>query len=261
MDQHFEHQKGRVMQLLATPEDNFRITSRQANDPGRIAGYDLARSLAIISMIFVNYRFALVTPGIHEGHWFLTLTKIFPCREAAMFVMLAGMGASLSAWKTVGNKSMVPIPQARLRLIKRAMVLMLIGVADSLFWDADILRFFALYMLAGALFLFSSKRTLAVGALGSIAAFPMLLLFMDYETGWNFATMDYGAYWTVAGFFTGLLYNGHHPFFPWMAFFLVGMVLGRLDLAGNGAIRRNIMLVGGVLALLSELASLILTFA
>jgi uncharacterized protein len=69
----------------------------------RIAGYDIARALAIMSMVFVNYRLALVSPDYQARHWFLWLTELFPCREAAMFVILAGFGTSLAAWRTTRN--------------------------------------------------------------------------------------------------------------------------------------------------------------
>lgn len=42
-------------------------------------------------------------------------------------------------------------------------------------------------------------------------AFPLLLIFMSYDAGWRFETMNYLQYWTIPGFFRGLLFNGHHP--------------------------------------------------
>jgi uncharacterized membrane protein YeiB len=46
-----------------------------------------------MSMVFVNYRLALVSPDYQDRHWFLWLTELFPCREAAMFVIQAGATA------------------------------------------------------------------------------------------------------------------------------------------------------------------------
>lgn len=124
----------------------------------RIAGYDIARALAIMSMVFVNYRLALVSPDYQDHHWFIWLTELFPCREAAMFVILAGIGTSLAAWRTTQDGRQEPVSEARWRIVKRALVLLALGCLNSLIWNADILRFFAVYLLVGTIFLFASGR-------------------------------------------------------------------------------------------------------
>lgn len=224
----------------------------------RIAGYDIARALAIISMVFVNYRLALVSPDYQGRHWFLWLTELFPCREAAMFVILAGIGTSLAAWRTTQDGRREPVLGARWRIIKRALVLLALGCLNSLIWNADILRFFAIYMLVGAILLFASSKCIgwAIGIF--TVAFPLLLTFMNYDAGWRFETMDYLQYWTFHGVLKGLFFNGHHPLIPWMSFYLTGMYLGRLDLVKDRPLRHRAMLVSASIVVTAEVVSLAL---
>lgn len=224
----------------------------------RIIGYDVARALAIISMVFVNYRLALVSPDYHDRHWFLWLTELFPCREATMFVILAGIGTSLAAWRTTQDGRRELVLGARWRLVKRALVLLALGCLNSLVWNADILRFFSLYMLVGAIFLFSSTRIIG-WAIGLFAvAFPLLSAVMSYDAGWRFETMDYLQYWTFPGVLKGFFFNGHHPLIPWMSFYLTGVYLGRLDLVRDTGLRHRAMLVSASIAVTAEVVSLAL---
>jgi uncharacterized protein len=222
----------------------------------RIIGYDIARALAIISMVFVNYRFALVSPDYQGSHWFLRLTELFPCREAAMFVILAGIGTSLAAWRTSRDGRQEPVLGARWRLVKRALVLLASGWLNSLVWNADILRFFSLYMLVGAIFMFSATKVFgwAIGLF--TVAFPLVLTAMSYDAEWSYKTMDYLQYRTFPGVLKGLFFNGHHPLIPWMSFYLTGMYLGRLDLVSDTPLRHRAMLVSAVVAVAAEAVSL-----
>ena len=85
-------------------------------------------------------------------------------------------------------------------------------------------------MLITLLLLASKERTILISALFLIAAFPILMLLWNYETGWNFETLDYDGFWTLNGFIRNLLYNGFHPVIPWTAFMLIGYWFGKQDL-------------------------------
>ena len=49
---------------------------------------------------------------------------------------------------------------------------------------------------------------------------------LDFDRGWNWATLSYRDFWTIEGFLRHSLFNGWHPVFPWAAFLLWGMWLG-----------------------------------
>ncbi|OQY50001.1 MAG: hypothetical protein B6247_22260 [Candidatus Parabeggiatoa sp. nov. 2] len=85
-------------------------------------------------------------------------------------------------------------------------------------------------------------------------AFVLLLFIFDYETGWDFSTLTYLDFWTFAGMFRHIFYNGFHPVIPWLAFIFVGIWLGRQDLS-HLALRRTIALASGSVWVLTELAS------
>ncbi|MCU0375890.1 MAG: DUF418 domain-containing protein, partial [Chitinophagaceae bacterium] len=53
--------------------------------------------------------------------------------------------------------------------------------------------------------------------------------FIPFETGWNFNTLEYRDLWTIKGFLRNTFYNGWNALFPWLAYFMTGLYLGRLN--------------------------------
>jgi len=80
-----------------------------------------------------------------------------------------------------------------------------------------------------ALVLFVPKRVYWLIAIASIVGFHVLWELIPFETGWNFNTLTYTDFWTVSGFLRNTFYNGWNPIFPWLAYFMLGMWLGRLN--------------------------------
>ncbi len=115
----------------------------------------------------------------------------------------------------------------RRTIVKRALFLFVVGFLLSLFWNADIIHFYAFYMTIGALFLLASRRVLLLAAAISTLAFPLLFVLFDYQTGWDFSTLDYVDLWSPEGAVRHIFFNGFHPVFPWVAFFFIGLWLGR----------------------------------
>jgi len=64
----------------------------------RIAGFDVARSLAIFGMMVVHFMLVM-TDGMPSEKWSDTLLQILDGRPAATFVILAGMGVTLMSNK------------------------------------------------------------------------------------------------------------------------------------------------------------------
>lgn len=214
---------------------------------GRIEGFDLARGLAIFGMVLVNFKFVMGLEGTEDGP-LAAFAGTFDGRAAATFVILAGIGVSLLSAKARREGDPKALWECRKTLLKRAAFLGVLGVLDNVLWVGDILHFYAVYLAVAACLLDASDRALLGTALGSAAAFAALFVVLDYEKGWDWEAMAYLGQWAPAGLLRHLFFNGFHPVFPWIAFFLVGLVLGRRAWDERFALR---LTAGGLAATLA----------
>ena len=238
---------------VAAPE-----TARSTVDSrDRLDGLDLARALAVFGMVLVNFNVVLGSGDAGPG-WLRVLAGLVEGRAVAVFVVLAGVGTTLLA--AAAAREGRPAGRVRGSLLRRAALLWVLGMLYSPIWPADILHYYALYIAVGVVLLRARDRVLLAAAAAFTAGFVVLLAagdrvpLLDYERGWNFATLEYDGYWTVGGQLRNLLYNGFHPVVPWTALFLLGMWLGRRDLSDPRR-RRRIVVVAAVVAAVTELAS------
>jgi uncharacterized protein len=191
----------------------------------RIIGFDLARAYAIFGMYIVNFN--IVFGNYNDTSLAGKFLSLFSGNSSTVFVMLAGMGVALMTNRpsyTTEEKSKI-----RSTINKRAWFLFVLGLLLFLWWPADILHFYGGYMHIAALLLFLDKRYYLFAATFAVLIFHFLLLVLPYETGWNFETLQYKDFWTINGFIRNTFYNGWNSIFPWLAYFTVGMYLGRLD--------------------------------
>ena len=187
----------------------------------RLEGLDLARFLAFVGMVIVNFKIAM---GVEDGTGVLmTISTLLEGRAAATFVVLAGIGLGLAAQRSAYD-------QTALVTIKRAAFLLVIGLLNSVVFDADILHYYAFYFLFGVLFLRASNGWLIAAVTAINAAFVVMVFALDYDVGWNWEDHIYSDFWTPAGFLRNLFFNGWHPVIPWLSFLLIGQFLSRLSL-------------------------------
>jgi uncharacterized membrane protein YeiB len=223
---------------------------------GRIAGYDLARGLAVIGMIVVN--FVVVMGGDDGGPaWLRALVGLLEGKAAATFVVLAGVGISLLSRVARATENRKIQWQARGLLLRRAAFLFIVGLAYLPVWPGDILHFYGAYLLVAAVTLRWSDRGLWTGVFTANVVFIVLLLSLDYERGWDWSTLEYLDLWTGAGMARHLLFNGFHPVFPWVGFLLAGMWLGRQDLR-DATMRRAVLSMGALLLIGGSLTAMAL---
>ena len=103
----------------------------------RLEGLDLARYVAFVGMVIVNFKIAM---GAESGEGMLNLlTTALEGRAAATFVVLAGIGLGLAGLKGLDQTISVTI--------KRALFLLVIGLLNMTIFDADILHYYAFYFL------------------------------------------------------------------------------------------------------------------
>jgi uncharacterized protein len=136
-------------------------------------------------------------------------------------------------------------------ILKRSWFLFGLGLLLYPWWPGDILHFYGGYMHIAAFLLFVPKRYYLWTALIAILVFHLLLFVIPIDTSWNFETFQYADFWAPLGFLRNTLYNGWNSVFPWLAYFMVGMLLGRLDWQSN-IVTRNMFLIGLVVLLLFE---------
>ncbi|AEI51068.1 DUF418 domain-containing protein [Runella slithyformis] len=206
----------------------------------RIIGFDLARAYAVFGMFIVNFNTVFGSHTDHNGvSGFL---NAFNGNSSTLFVMLAGMGVSLL---TNRNDYSLEERNTLKRIVtKRSWFLFGLGIAFYFWWPADILHFYGGYMHIAVLFLFLPQKYYLYAAFSAIVIFHLLLAMIPYETGWNFNTLMYTDFWTVPGFIRNTFYNGWNSIFPWIAYFFLGMYVGRMDWKENKT--PKIVLVTGV---------------
>jgi len=210
----------------------------------RIIGFDLARAYAIFGMFIVNFNIVF---GSHEDTSILgRFLNLFNGNSSTTFVILAGMGVALMTNRAV--YSLEEKQQLQAMVMKRSWFLFFTGLLLYNWWSADILHFYGGYMHLAALLLFTPKKYYLWAAALAIVIFHLLLLIIPYENGWNFDALEYTDFWTLSGFLRNTFYNGWNPIFPWVAYFLLGMWLGRLDWQ-NQKIKQNLLLTGVLLFL------------
>ncbi|MCH1625321.1 DUF418 domain-containing protein [Fredinandcohnia quinoae] len=206
---------------------------------GRIEGLDFARALALFGMFVVNYKVIVEAEG-NGSEWLIWFTELFQGRASAVFVLLAGIGISLMTKKARNGDSNI-IRISKKNIWKRSAFLFLLGmVLYVVGWTGDILHYYGVFMfIASFLIATSSKMIIIICSLFGLIA-QIMQVTSNYLKGWNHDRpfIEYTDFWTIEGFMRNLLFNGYHPIFPWICFFLLGMIIGRLELTNKNLIKK-----------------------
>jgi len=217
----------------------------------RIIGFDIARALAIFGMVIVNFKIAMNAKAGNEILlWFASL---FEGRSSALFVVLAGIGITFLTNKARKSEDDSSVLRGRVSLVKRGLLLIAIGLAYTAIWEADILHFYGFYFLIAATVFTISDRKLLIASFLITLTFPFLMLIFDYEKGWDWSTLTYQNFWTFDGMVRHIFFNGFHPIFPWCAFLIFGMWLGRQDLSST-KVRKKLLIYSLVVWVVTESA-------
>jgi len=179
----------------------------------RLDGLDLARYLAFVGMVIVNFK--IVMGAENEQGLLASLTAMLEGRAAATFVVLAGIGLGLAARRAASPTIATTL--------KRALFLLVIGLLNMTVFEADILHYYAFYFVFGAVLLPLSTRWLIGAILGLNALFLAMVVLLNYDAGWEWESYSYSGFWTPAGFVRNLFFNGWHPVVPWLGFLLFGV--------------------------------------
>lgn len=211
----------------------------------RLEGIDFARAIAFLGMMMVNFHIYIHNADTDPA-WATQLASLFSGRAAATFVFVAGVGTALltARWRRTREKADRRL--ARLSLLKRGLFLFIVGVSFRAQWPYDILHFYGVYLALAALVFTLHGRWLVLLAILTALGFAGLYLGLP-----PLLDVDY---WENPRFNTPLaavrdvFFTGHHPVFPWFAYFLAGMAVGRIDLHKSANHWR--LLIGGVFLIL-----------
>ena len=179
----------------------------------RIIGFDIARALAVFGMVVVNFKTVMVAEtGVLT--WLDSAVGLLDGRAAATFVVLAGAGISQGSQRARTSGDAEQLVQVRTTLLKRAVFLFFAGLLYTPIWPGDILHFYGVYIAVAAFLLAARARWLWAMATALALAFPVMLFTLEYERGWDWATLSYDGLWTPIGMIRNLFFNGFHPVIP-----------------------------------------------
>ena len=218
----------------------------------RLTGLDVARYLAFVGMVVVNFK--VVTGAVKaEGDVEAGLKAVAGAlegRAAAIFVILAGLGLGLASLKARAQTVSVTL--------RRSLFLLVVGLANTVIFEADIIHYYAVYYLFGVLLIDRSDRQLILGIVGLNLAAVVMMLAFNYDAEWDWTTYSYSGLWTFPGFLRNLFFNGWHPVVPWLGFLLYGVILSRTALS-SGRVQVRLMVSGILAVAIAEAAHALLT--
>jgi uncharacterized membrane protein YeiB len=236
--------------------EQMSITQSGAARVERIAGYDVARSIALLGMIVVH--FSLVgAADRNRPTWLAEILSLLDGRAAATFVILAGIGITLMSQRAVASSDPSALAGVQQRLVRRGLFLLILGFVNLAIWPGDILRVYGVSLLLASRLLTAPGRRLLTLAAAFALGFVVLLLCVDFEKNWDWETLTYHHLWTVSGLVRNLFYDGFRSVVPWTGFILYGMWLGRLDLL-DGSTNRRVLAVAVAVVFLAEGCSRVL---
>ena len=130
----------------------------------RIAGFDIARSLAIFGMVIVHFLLVM-TDGVPSERCSDTLLQLLDGRPAATFVILAGMGVTLMSNKLTDPNAVHSRKETGAILRRRGLLLLGFGFLNLTICQGDILRIHGVSLLIVPWLVWRSSRTLLLTSL------------------------------------------------------------------------------------------------
>lgn len=203
--------------------------------PGRWAGVDAARAVALLGMVTVHFG-----PGREVGEGVAAfLYHASYGKASVLFALVAGVGVGLLHRRS-------PAVEVRARMVYRALWLVPLGLALQELDHpvAVILQYYGLYFLGVVPFVGARSRTLLVSALVWLPLGSATVLWALVERPEWMVRLG-GT--TPGDPFGDLVLGGYYPMVTWVPVLLVGMWLADRDLAAPRT--HGAMVVGGAATL------------
>ena len=209
----------------------------------RFASLDVARTVALFGIIVLNYHGylnfqstgATKTPSIFERWWHPfegALANPFPVG----FVMVAGMGVALLMQDVARANSHRDVneiartrTEARWRLARRGLFLFTLGYGIEWVWAGTILPYYGAYfVVASIIAIWSARKLIALAVISTFGAAIIEWWRLEQSFDGNLTTwLSPSTPSTPRDLMIRLFIDYTHPLFPWLAFFITGILLGR----------------------------------
>ena len=242
---------GAVSGRPATSIPETRVTGSRPPQR-RLRGVDAARAVAIFGMVMVHFG-PNPAPDTALGN----LYGLSHGRASALFALLAGVGVALLVGGCPRGEPLGRPSFVRGRLVLRGALLLPLGL-----WLQDfehgafvILQYYALYFLFLALVLTLPDRWLLAGGATVFVAGPLIYLWGRtvvpewYVRGESASLGD-----PIGKIADDLLLTGTYPLVTWAAPLLIGLWIGRRNLAAP-AVRWWLLVFGLAVAVTSALVA------
>lgn len=216
-----------------TSSTTERLTT-PAESSERLPGPDVVRACALIGVVVMNYHgYLIIRGGDRGGGWVADLfdpwTGPLSSRFAATFVLMAGVGVTLLTRRVASDGRADDILEMRWRLVRRGLVLYLLGQLLDVIWAGTIILYYgAMFVLAAVLFTLATRWLVLVGVGAALAGWAINTWALQRRTdGESVLWLTNPGNDSIRRYIFDLAVNGTHPLLPWLAFFCAGIILGR----------------------------------
>ena len=236
------------------------------NSSSRIESLDVARAIALFGVVAMNFHAYLngfqsmypTQPSVWE-RLFNPLTGPLTTRFAATFVLIAGIGVSLFTQRARESNNHADIQHARIVLLRRGTLLYFLGYFVQWIWPGTILFYYGAYfIIAAAVFAWSTKRLIALGGASIIIAAGLSWWRASQLLDGNLTNWLSPSPNSPRNLLIRTFVDYTHPVFPWIAFFIVGILLGR-HIHRLPEIRLRLMFVAILIMLATHAANFLFT--
>ncbi len=230
-------------------------TAPRKQNQQRLPGIDVARGLALIGLMAVH-----LFPSADEDTGNPTLAwTVFGGDSAALFALLAGIGLALSTGGSAPHRGR-QLTADRAGLVVRAVLVGIVGLVVAAIMPDDppaygILLYYAVFFLLAIPFLHLGSRALFLSAAVFGIVSPVLMQrlgpVLPESSDYNHTLVT--LFTEPVGVASELLLTGSYPALTYLAYLLVGLGLGRMNLRST----RVQVLIAGAGAALAVLANLL----
>jgi len=197
---------------------------------------DVTRGLAIVLMIFTHFFSYSINPALIHNILLFDLNKVASYISVPLFYFIIGFTLVISTKEKI--KRGHSHEEIKKYVLVRAILIYFFGFVLNLYqvsfdyvWHWSTLQIISIGYLVTFFLLNQSKAIRASLIIVSIMIAFILAPF--YETHM------YIGEWNIFRFFTGFIFSGGDPFFPWIAFFLLGSIIAEIKNT-----QKNILLIG-----------------